>query len=109
MKKHVFGSVALCAIAWCGTSAAPMLETVENSHFRMTVDPLGARITSLFSKDAGVDFTIPGSPGLFTESSWDRWHSRGKLAKTVFECKMENVKCKTGDGFSVSAMGQGSG
>ena len=59
MKKHVFGSVALCAIAWCGTSAAPMLETVENSHFRMTVDPLGARITSLFSKDAGVDFTIP--------------------------------------------------
>ena len=72
-------------------AAAPMLETVENSHFRMTVDPLGARITSLFSKDAGVDLTVPGSPGLFTESSWDRWHSRGRLAKTVFDvkCKME--------------------
>ena len=105
MKKYVFDSVALCAFAWCGVSAAPMLETVENSHFRMTVDPLGARITSLFSKDAGVDFTVPGSPGLFTESSWDRWHSRGRLAKTVFDME---VGQKDG-AFSVSATGQGSG
>ena len=105
MKKYVFGSVALCAFAWCGVSAAPMLETVENNHFRMTVDPLGARITSLVSKDAGVDFTVPGSPGLFTESSWDRWHSRGRLAKTVFDME---VGQKDG-AFSVSATGQGSG
>ena len=66
MKKYVFGSVALCAFAWCGVSAAPMLETVENSHFRMTVDPLGARITSLFSKDAGVDLRAREKPGFYS-------------------------------------------
>ena len=61
MRKYVFGSAALFALAWCGAFAAPMLETVENNHFRMTVDPLGARITSLVSKDAGVDF-LGGDP-----------------------------------------------
>ena len=85
------------SLAGCAAFAAPMHETFENSHFKMVLDPLGGRIRSLYSKDAGVDLTVPtNAAGLFTESSWDRWHSRGKLANAVFDvkCKIENVKCK---------------
>lgn len=77
-------------------------ETVENSRWRLVFEPTGGKLAGAYSKTVGVDFTVAGSPGLFTESSWDRWHSRGKLGATVFTSRVK----RSGDSVSVTALGQ---
>ena len=100
MKTSVACTVV--ALSLVDAFAAPLLETVENDHFRMVVDPMGGRVKSLLSKDIGVDLAVPDSGGLFTESSWDRWKSRGKLAETPF---VMNAQSRNG-AIEVDATGQ---
>ena len=105
-RLKLLACVAAGLFAMPPSFAAPMHETFENSHFKMVLDPLGGRIRSLYSKDAGVDLTVPtNAAGLFTESSWDRWHSRGKLANAVFDVRGEKVR----GGIDVSVTGQAGG
>lgn len=94
---------AVAVAAAFSVSAAE--ESAENSRWRLGFEQAGGRLTRAYSKTVGVDFTVAGSPGLFTESSWDRWHSRGKLAATVFSSR---VKCAA-DAISVTALGQATG
>ena len=81
--------------------AADNFEIVENDRYRLVVDPLGGRLRSVYSKTVGADFTVTNS-AFMTESSWDRWKSRGQLAKTAFL-----MKAKAEDGtLTVTAAGQ---
>ena len=81
--------------------AADNFEVVENDRYRLVVDPLGGRLRSVYSKAVGADFTVTNS-AFMTESSWDRWKSRGQLAATAFL-----MKAKEEDGtITVTAVGQ---
>ena len=90
------------ALLASGSLFAGRTETAENAWFSIAVDPLGARLVSVRSKAVDMDFAVPGSSGLFTESSWDRWKSRGALARVPFV-----TRTRSEDGtITVTALGQ---
>ena len=85
-RKMIRLASLVAALGATGAVSAARIP-LENGRWRLEIDTVGGVLQVAASKDVGVGFTIDGAGGLFTESSWDRWHSRDKLRKAAFEVK----------------------
>lgn len=102
MYSTITGMTAILALGTgIAAAAGTVQETFENDWFKISVNPLGGRLSGIYSKAASVELVDTDREGTFSEFSWDRWKSRPALAQAPYA-----VRGRANDGtISVATRG----